>query len=163
MTKCIAKSVQKKNKLYKKFLNCPVIKNEIIYKTYKNKLNHVIKIAKKKYYEEQLIKYKHSTKCLWKTINEIMNKHRNNRILPKEFNGDPSDEIINDPCKIANKFNEYFVNIGQGLAKKLPDSEITFDKYLTNKHNDNFFFEPVTKHEIEIEIQNLNSKKKSTL
>ena len=29
MTKCIAKSVQKKNKLYKKFLNCPVIKNDI--------------------------------------------------------------------------------------------------------------------------------------
>ena len=136
MTKCIAKSVQKKNKLYKKFLNCPVIKNEIIYRKYKNKLNHV----KKKYYEEQLIKYKHNTKCLWKTINEIMNKHRNDRILPNEFNGDSSDEIINDPCKIANKFNEYFVNIGPGLAKKLPDSEITFDKYLTNKNNNNFFY-----------------------
>jgi hypothetical protein len=26
------------------------------------------------------------------TINEIMNKHRNNRILPKEFNGDSSDQ-----------------------------------------------------------------------
>ena len=120
-------------------------------------MNHVIKIAKKKYYEEQLIKYKHNTKCLWKTINEIMNKHRNNRILPKEFNGDSSDEIIDDPYKIANKFNEYFVNIGPGLAKKLPDGEITFDKYLTNKNNNNFFIEPVTKHEIE--IQNLNSKK----
>jgi hypothetical protein len=58
-----------------------------------------------------------------------MNKHRNDRILPKEFNGDSSDEIINDPCKIENKFNEYFVNIGPGLAKKLPDSEITFDFY----------------------------------
>jgi hypothetical protein len=93
------------------------------------------------------------------TINEIMNKHRNNIILPKEFNGDSSDEIIGDPYKIANKFNEYFVNIGPGLAKKLPDSEITFDKYLTNKNNNNFFIEPATKHEIE--IQNLNSKKSS--
>ena len=65
-----------------------------------------------------------------------------------------SDEIIDDPYKIANKFNEYFVNIGPGLAKKLPDSEITFDKYLTNKNKNkiNFFIEPVTKHEIEIEI-----------
>ena len=94
---------------------------------------------------------------LMETINEIMNKHRNNIILPKEFNGDSSDEIIGDPYKIANKFNEYFVNIGPGLAKKLPDSEITFDKYLTNKNNNNFFIEPATKHEIE--IQNLNSKK----
>jgi hypothetical protein len=30
---------------------------------------------------------------------------------------------------------------------------------VTNKNNNNFFIEPVTKHEIEIEIQNLNSKK----
>ena len=89
-----------------------------------------------------------------------MNKYSNNRILPKELNGDSSDEIIDDPCKIANKSNEYFVNIGPGLAKKLPDSEITFDKYLTNKNKNNFFIEPVTKHEVEIEIQNLNSKKK---
>ena len=93
------------------------------------------------------------------TINEIMNKHRNNIILPKEFNGDSSDEIIGDPYKIANKFNKYFVNIGPGLAKKLPDSEITFDKYLTNKNKNNFFIEPASKHEIE--IQNLNSKKSS--
>jgi hypothetical protein len=33
------------------------------YKKYKNKLNYVIKVAKK-YYEEQLIKYKHDTKVL---------------------------------------------------------------------------------------------------
>jgi hypothetical protein len=54
-----------------------------IYKKYKNKLNHVIKVAEKKYYEEQLIKYKHDTKVLWKTLNEIMNRNKINRMLPK--------------------------------------------------------------------------------
>ncbi len=53
MTKSIAKSVRKKNKLYKKFLCHPTTNNEHKYKQYKNKLNHIIKIAKKKHYEEQ--------------------------------------------------------------------------------------------------------------
>ena len=83
ITRCIAKSVKQKNKLYKKYLQYPKGKNEKIYKKYKNKLNHVIKVAKKKYYEEQLIKYKHDTKVLWKTLNEIMNRNKINRMLPK--------------------------------------------------------------------------------
>ena len=33
----------------------PNNKNEQTYKKYKNKLNHIIKIAKKTHYEEQLI------------------------------------------------------------------------------------------------------------
>ena len=40
-------SVKKKNLLNKKYLNRPTSKNENNYKQYKNKLNHVIKIAKK--------------------------------------------------------------------------------------------------------------------
>jgi uracil-DNA glycosylase len=60
MTNCIVKSVKKKNILYKKYLYHPTVKNENNYKQYKNKLNHVIKIAKKKYYEEQLVKYKYT-------------------------------------------------------------------------------------------------------
>ena len=83
MTRCIAKSVKQKNKLYKKYLQYPTGKNEKIYKKYRNKLNHVIKVAKKKYYEEQLINYKHDTKVLWQTLNEIMNRNKTNRMLPK--------------------------------------------------------------------------------
>ena len=40
MTKCIAKSVKKKNTLYKKYLCHPTTNNEDKYKRYKNKLNH---------------------------------------------------------------------------------------------------------------------------
>lgn len=118
MTKCIIKSVKQKNKLYKKYLHNPTEKTEKIYKKYKNKLNHVIKAAKRKYYEEQLIKHKHDTKISWKTLNEIMSKHKDNMTLPKEFNGNNHGEKITDPETIADRFNEYFVNIGPGMAKK---------------------------------------------
>ena len=65
MTNCIAKSVKKKNKLYKAYLNNPCKRNKNLYKRYKNKLNHVIKVSKRMYYEEQLIKHKHETKMVW--------------------------------------------------------------------------------------------------
>jgi hypothetical protein len=47
MTNCILKSVRNKNKLYKTFLMNRNSKNEKLYKHYKNKLNHIIKMAKK--------------------------------------------------------------------------------------------------------------------
>ena len=50
--------IRRKNKLYKKFLCHPTSNNENKYKVYKNKLNHIIKITKKKHYEEKLVKYK---------------------------------------------------------------------------------------------------------
>ncbi len=159
MTRCIAKSVKQKNKLYKKYLQYPTEKNEKIYKKYKNKLNHVIKVAKKKYYEEQLINYKHDTKVLWKTLNEIMNRNKTSRMLPKEFNGNSPGEQITDPNTTANRFNDYFVNIDPGLAKKLPNSKTTFDKYFTNSCKNSFFINPITKYELENEINNLNAKK----
>ena len=73
MTNAIFKSISKKNKLYKKILKKPTRKNETDYKKYKNKLNHVIKNAKKAYYEKQFVKYKNNTKKTWQTINEILN------------------------------------------------------------------------------------------
>ena len=74
MTKSVLKSVRTKNKLYKAYLLNNSKKNQNLYKKYKNKLNHVIKASKKMYYEEQLIKYKHDTKMIWKTLNNILNK-----------------------------------------------------------------------------------------
>jgi transcription termination factor NusB len=68
---------------------------------------------------------------LWKTLNQIMNKHEKNRSLPKEFTANNSEGKISDPQTIANKFNEYFVNVGPNIAKKLQKSDRTYNQYLT--------------------------------
>ena len=105
MTKSVLKSVRTKNKLYKAYLLNNSKKNQNLYKKYKNKLNHVIKASKKMYYEEQLIKYKHDTKMIWKTLNNILNKKTKTN-LPKQFADNTSSSTIDDPIKIANKFND---------------------------------------------------------
>ncbi len=56
-----------------------------MYKTYKNKLNHVIKTAKKVYYENQFIKYKNDIKMTWQKINEVLNRRKTKSKLPDTF------------------------------------------------------------------------------
>ena len=88
-----------------------------------------------------------------------MNRHKNNTMLPREFNGNSPGEVISDPYTIANKFNYYFVNVGPGIARNIPNSKRTFNEYLPNSYKNSFFLEAITKYEVETEIKNSNSKK----
>jgi hypothetical protein len=92
------------------------------------------------YYEEQLIKYKRSTKMVWKTINEILNKKVKTKELPRTFFDTSTSNTIKNPVTIPNKFNEYFTNIGPNLAKNIKNSsETNFKKYLTGNYKNSMF------------------------
>ena len=58
LTKGILISCRQKNHLFKKFKCNPSTKSEIICKNYKNKLTHVIRQLKKKYFKEKFYLYK---------------------------------------------------------------------------------------------------------
>ena len=49
---------------------------------------------------------------------------------------------------IANKFCEYFTNIGPSYAKKLPPSKVPPNGYLKDRINNSIFLNPVTEDEI---------------
>ena len=152
--RCILKSVRNTNKLYKSFLNNPNNRNRQKYTKYKNKLNHIIKLATKIYYEEQLIKHKQNPKMMWKTLNELLNKPTKNTKLSKTFVESNSLKLIEDPHKIANKFNDYFINISPNLAKKInSDDNDTFVKYLNGSYPSSFFIDAVTQNELENEAK----------
>ena len=132
------------------------------YTKYKNKLNHIIKLAKKIYYAEQFIKHKQNPKMMWKTLNELLNKPTKNTKLSKTFVESNSLKLIEDPHKIANKFNDYFINIGPNLAKKInSDDDDTFVKYLNGSYPSSFFIDAVTQNELENEIANMKPNKSS--
>jgi hypothetical protein len=142
MTGGILKSISKKNQLYKNYLKNPSYRNEIKYKTYKNRLNHVIKTAKKVYYENQFLKYKNDIKMTWQTINEVLiNRSKTKSKLPDTFLQKYSNTNFTNPVDIANKFNEYFVNVGPQLAKKIPKvNDISYEDYLKGNYVESMFF-----------------------
>ena len=71
------------------------------------------------------------------------------------------EEIITDPHVIASKFNEYFINVGPNLAKKIPTgiNNHTFKSYLKQKCIVSFFLDPVMEKEVSNEIGHLNKNK----
>ncbi len=115
MTRGIAKSIKMKNKLYHKFMWYPNKANKMINKRYRNKLNHLLRITEKHHYQEVLEQNKKNASKTWAIIKNIVNKNK-----PKLMNYSfkYNNSIINDSTTIANKFNDYFVNVALNLAKK---------------------------------------------
>ena len=127
-------------------------------KRYKNKLNHVLRIAKKKYYSEQFEDSKNDIKSTWKTINELLNKTKTRSKLPTSFSVN-NEEQVDEPKQIANKFNDYFMNVGPSLAKKFDRDKNDHRKYLNGNFPNSMFLSHITPSEIEGIIANINPNK----
>ena len=115
ITKGLLKSIRKKNSLYKRFLAKPTSYRENLYKSYKNKLTHSLRVAKRLYYNKKLYEYKSNAKSTWKLLNDLINRKKSKCKLPSYFKSN-EEEILN-PTHIANRFCEYFTNIGPDLDK----------------------------------------------
>ena len=94
----------------------------IFIKKYKNKLNNLIKIEKKKIILKiNLLSTKNNVKMNWQTINQVLHRNGRKGRLPDTFGEKNKDVSFSDPVVIANRFNEfneYFVSVGPNLAKK---------------------------------------------
>ena len=99
-----------KNRLYKKIIKSPYLSNERIYQTYKNKLNHLIRLAKRKYYDTKFESAKNDLRTTWKLLNEVINKRRGRAPFPSSVKSE--GKTITDPKEIADKFCKYFTNTG---------------------------------------------------
>ena len=64
---------------------------------------------------------------------------------------------INNPQLIANKFNEFFTNIGPSRSTKIPHSTVDHKSYLSGSFSDSFFASPTTPDEIINIVSSLKS------
>ena len=95
-------------------------------KTYSTELKEN---AKKNYYRDKIKLFENNIRNTWKIIKEVIDKKKcNDETLPKHLIVDKIE--INDAKSIAEKFNEFFVNIGTNLANKIPQCDLTFKSYL---------------------------------
>jgi hypothetical protein len=64
------------------------------------------------------------------------------------------------PSKIADKFDEYFINIGPQLASKINGNlETSIQKYLTGNFMNSMFLNPITENEMISEVLKLKDNK----
>ena len=58
------------------------------------------------------------------------------------------NQVLENPCDIANIFNSYFSTIGENLANNIPPTTKHFSKFLDKSITNSIFFAPTTKYEI---------------
>ena len=127
-TKGIRKSSKRKQRFYEKYLKLRSKENEKTCKTYKNLFKRIKKNAKKNYHPDRIKLFENDIRNTRKIMKEIIGKKKcNNETLPKHLIVDKIE--IHDAKSIAEKFNEFFVNIGPNLARKIPQCNLTFKSY----------------------------------
>jgi len=149
ITTSILNSVIRKQKLYKRYLQTKSQDNKNRYIKYKNKLTKIIRAAERKYYLDKFNNVKESIKDTWKLINNVLRDNVQSNTRSKITEVKDNNFSLTEPSEIANKFNEYFCNIGPNLAKKIPlvpDKTIKDTLPERNKHS--MFITPCTSVEI---------------
>ena len=154
ITPAILTSVYQKNKLYRQQLKNKSEGNRSMYRTYRNKLNTTIRLARKKYFENKFNKFNQDTKNTWKILNELLNKNKVKK-LPSSFIFGENE--INDRKSIATGFNDYFSTVASKLESEIPMVDYEFSDYLGDPVTDNFILTSVTPTEVSSVITDLKS------
>jgi len=149
ITTSILNSVRKKHKLYKKYLSTKSQTSKENYLKYKNKLTKIIRAAEKKYYSDKFCYVKDNIRDTWKLINKVLNETTGSGHKPTVTKIKDKNLVVNDPKVIADKFNEYFVNIGPNLAKNIPEiPNRSITDTLPQSVKNSIFLSPCTSAEI---------------
>ena len=73
--------------------------------------------------------YKNDIKNTWKTLKDVIGKTKlNGHRLPKKIALENKE--ITDQKTIAEKFNEFYVNVGHNLASKILQNNNDYKSYL---------------------------------
>ena len=131
-----------------------------IYEDYKRTHNSVTNMkrdAKTKFYQQYCETYKWESSKVWKGIKSIVKLNTTSKDISLIDN---KGSNVTDPSKIANLFNNYFVNIGPSIDKAILNSETDFRDILKNiKVNNTFFLSPTIPEEIFKIIASLDKSK----
>ena len=157
ITPAIKVSIDRKNKLYKKYLKTrsPYLHSK--FKLYRNKLNHLLRISKRMCYNDFFNNNINNMKNTWKGIRQLIN------LNPKSFHA--PTKIIKDNIElvdgksIADDFNDFFANIGSKLANSIPPASKSPLSSLPPQKPNSFYLLPVTSNDIEQVISTLDIRK----
>ena len=133
----------------------------------RNKITQEKWDSKKAHYAAYFEKNKNKASDIWKGIRSLVN------IKPTKASSikllDENKNLISDPRKIVNVFNDHFSTIGTKVQQKIPVEHGNFEDYLNrrdkngklyiNPDGNSFFLGPTVPGEISKIIDSLDSSK----
>ena len=89
-----------------------------------------------KYYNDLFSKFKNDMKKTWDTIKSVLNRPHSKKDIPESLIIDGKE--INDRITIAEKFNDFFINVGPKFAAKINcEGKKSFTTYLNQECEQN--------------------------
>ncbi len=153
----LLKSINTKNKLYKRYVQKPCEERLGAFKIYRNKLNSLIRQSKREYYKRKFESVKHNLRKTWKTINSIIGRNKKSKIQTQFTTS--QGQKISDPQIISNDFNDFFVNIGPKLASTITTDGKNYYDYLKTPLSSSMYMKPIVPEEIVKIIYKFNANK----
>lgn len=124
MTKGLLKCRKVKDKMYRKCSLKRGTEAWLKYTRYRQVYKETIKTAKRIFYEQEFANADKDTKKIWKVADRICGRSK----AKGEGIGDIKD-CLNNQQK-CNKFNDFYTNIADSLAKDLPKAEVSHKEFL---------------------------------
>ncbi len=160
ITKGLLNACKKKNSLSRVFIRKKTKEAESKYKTYKNKLTHILRNSKKEYYKKMLDDNRNDIKGIWNILNGVIKNGSGKMSYPNYFMYNDKEEYDMDVA--ANNINRFFVNVGPDLAREIPDQGRLEDVGRFIERNQHLMFLTAVDEREIIEITTKCKNKKST-
>ena len=133
----IQKMMRLRDKTLKNLRRKPDAAVKLLYKQFRNRVAIEQKESKAKYFQNYFNVNSNNMKLLWtgiKSIISIKNSQVNVINKLKDANGN----LTTDSYKMATVFNDFFVNVADGVTKRLPRSPKSPLDYLKSKSPHSF-------------------------
>ena len=147
LTKGIQKAIRTKQMYYSKYIKSNKSKFWYHrYKTHRNRLEHLTRLAKEKYYQKYFQDNIRNSKKVWSKINELIHQRKSKQSTDIYLNENGS--LITEQNKVANIFNKYYTNIASKLVDKLPKINTKYQDYLKNPTKNAMYLSEIEPDEV---------------
>ena len=128
----ILKSIHARDVIHKMFLNAkdPLRRQNLFreFKIKRNLITTLIRSSKSQYYKDFFAEHSNNAKKTWEGIRNIIKVSTKNHSLPTKIRDGLN--FITNQKSMAQKFNEFYVNIGNMVEEKIPKTNSKFSDFL---------------------------------
>ena len=143
----IQKMMHLRDNILKRLRRKPDATQSLLYKKFRNRVAIELKASKANYFHNYFEENSKNMKLLWigiKSIISIKNSHVNVLNKLKDANGN----LATDSATMATISNNFFVNVADGVTKRIPRSPKSPLDYLNGENPNSFFITPAAPYEM---------------
>ena len=158
ITDNILGEIKKKNKIFA--LHKEGVLSYAVYCRFRNSVTNRLRSSRNSYYQFKFNQYRNNSRQSWTLINNILRPDNKSKVINEIHT---QDGVVLDGFRVAEAFNEYFINVGAGDNSYDQSSLNDHLQFMTGDFPNSFFFNPTSPDEIYQLIKSMKNKTCNTI